>query len=127
MKINMTANAIEKPAEMSLAAQLAWDYFEINKGGWIAVGLGDNTILVTDESGDLENGFVCPDEDAFIAWLEDTAEDHFENGEGAVEFLVAANWIDPRLLTLAPIIAEAVGAIRFDAQQRKEARENGRV
>lgn len=124
MEINLTGNALNHPANMSLKAELAWDYFEMNNGGWIAVQAGDGEIIVTDESGDLENGFVCPDEDAFVGWLHESAQDHIDRGEGTAEFLMAANWIDPRLLSDASqrdvIISAVRNVLNADDEKRKE-------
>lgn len=97
MNVNLTGREIDKPDNMPLKAQLAWDYLKINNGGWIAVYIGgfEDAILVTDESGDLGNGFICRTGSAFVGFLESTAEDHLH--EDAVGFLCSAKWVDPRL------------------------------
>lgn len=75
MNINLTAKPITMPENMTLKARLQWKYLGINEGGWIAVECGDESIVVTDESGDLFNGFACPDVAAFIECLDLAAED----------------------------------------------------
>ena len=135
MKIEITGQAIDRPENMSIKANLAWDYFEINNGGWVAVRVGDDTILVTDESGDAENGFVCPSEDEFVEWLEKSAQDHIDNGDWLAELLMAAGWVSPRLFD-GEIVGDGnvkaledaiLSAIRYDDEMRKEDRNNGRV
>ena len=64
-----------------------------------------------DESGDLENGFFCPDEDAFVGWLAEVAVDHIKNGEGLAEFLMAARWVYPCFFDETQVGAENVEAI----------------
>lgn len=119
MKINMTGEALARPNEMSLKANLAWDYFDMNNGGWIAVQVGDGAIIVTDESGDLENGFFCPDEDAFVWWLEEAADNHIQ--DDAEAFLESAGWISPYLLASGneQIVLAIIGEIKRDAAERK--------
>lgn len=97
MNVNLTGREIDKPDNMPIKAQLAWDYLEINSGGWIAVYIGDDedAILVTDESGDLGNGFICRTGSAFVGFLESTAEDHLR--DEPIDVLINAKWIDPRL------------------------------
>ena len=97
MNVNLTGREIDKTDNLSVKAQLAWDYLEMNNGGWIAVHVGDDEgpIIVTDESGGLENGFLCRSGADFVGFLEDTAEEHLKND--TVCFLLAAKWIDPRL------------------------------
>lgn len=96
MEIHFDGEALKMPDGMSMKAKLFWDYLEINKGGWLAAQCGEGAIIVTDESGLLSNAEVFPSEDDFIEWLERSAEDMLRNEPR--EILMAAGWINPRLL-----------------------------
>ena len=109
MKIEFTATALEKPADMPLLADLAWRYFDFNSCGWCAALIGE-CILVTDESGDAsENSMVFPDEDSFIEWLTTCAREHLQDAPR--DFLIACDMIHPSVATDA-VVDAVLAAIR---------------
>lgn len=101
MKISFTGTAMSKPDDMTIKAELSWNYYRFNdENGWIAARIGDGAIVVTDESGKLDYGFVFPDLDAFVCWLEADAEeqlnDHpaeFLRDSGAINALVLSDGV----------------------------------
>ena len=60
----------------------SWDYFGFDKGHeWKAVLIGDEAILVTDESRDLNMAGIYPDMDTFILWLDMVNDDRIKEDE----------------------------------------------
>lgn len=97
MKITFTAEPMEKPQGMNLKAELAWSYFQFNRGCWQAAECSDGVILVTDESGDLCTGMVFPDLSTFVEWMTGAAEEHLQDDPRA--FLLDCGAVNPALLT----------------------------
>ncbi len=61
---------------LSDCAKESWDYFGFDrKHDWKAVLTGSESVLVTDESMNLNMACVHPDVDSFILWLEETHEE----------------------------------------------------
>lgn len=79
MNITFYASPLDKPVGMTLRAELAWRYFQFNNGGWQAGEMGDESIIVTDESGGCSGGWAFPDVDSFVDWLDLTASDALDN------------------------------------------------
>ena len=133
MKIEITGQAIDRPENMSIKANLHWDYLQINNGGWVAVSAGAYEIIVMNESCDLFDSMVFMDEDDLVEWLERSADDALKNEPA--EYLMAAGWVDARLFDETVVGEENVNAIerailaaiKADDEKRKEARNNGRV
>ena len=96
MRQDFSGELLERPAELDIKQSFAWDYFSFNKGGWYAVCVGESSVLVTDESGDMENGFVCSDMQEFFGWLDEQANDMLR--DNAAEILIGASWISPEIL-----------------------------
>ena len=60
----------------------SWDYFGFDKRHeWKAVLIGDEAILVTDESRDLNMAGIYPDMDTFILWLDMVNDDRVKEDE----------------------------------------------
>ncbi len=96
MKITFTAEPMEKPEGMNLKAELAWSYFQFNRGCWQAAECGDGTIIIADESADLCTAQAFPDLSTFVEWLTDTADEMLT--DDAANFLMGSSAIDPSLL-----------------------------
>lgn len=97
MNITFTAKQMEKPEDMSLKAQIAWDYFGFGTGGWCCTQTQDGAVIVTDEAGVLdESGLAFPDDVAFLDWLEETADEHL--ADDSADFLDASGWAKKPLL-----------------------------
>ena len=75
--MTFTATMADMPSNLSLKARLAWKYFF--EDGWAVIHTGDGSYIVTDESLELENATIFPDEDAFVSWLEATASSHIND------------------------------------------------
>lgn len=102
MKIIFAATPLPKPEDMSVKARLAWDYFQFNNGGWLVAETADGSVVATDEGSNIsESGFVCPDLDSFVDYLEEVADERIKDGD--TNFLSA--WIKPELLNTE--VAEA--------------------
>ena len=102
MSIYFSASPLPMPEDMPLKARLAWDYFKFNDGGWLVAETSDGAVIATDEGGNIsESGFVCPDLDSFVDYLEEVADDHIKDGN--TNFL--SPWIKPELLNTE--VAEA--------------------
>ena len=70
----------ERPDNISLKAILAWEYFfEDKPGTWAVVRTYDGAWIITDETMELEVAQVLPDDESFVEWLEDVADDHLKN------------------------------------------------
>ena len=111
MNITFTASPLPKPEDMSVKARLAWDYFQFNNGGWLVVETADGSVVATDEGGNIsESGFVCPDLDSFVDYLEEVADERIKDGD--TNFLSA--WINPALLNTE--VAEAAFKILSAAE-----------
>ena len=68
------------PPEMSLKAQLAWEYlFGASCGGWAVANTEDGCWIVADERCALESANIYPDDDSFICWLEAVTQQHLED------------------------------------------------
>ena len=98
MKIKFTADAMEKPKNMSKLAELAWNYLDFPCGTW-CVAQANETVIVTDESADFDSAVVFPDNDSFLDWLEHTAEDNMRRVDDARDFLIAAGAISGAIAT----------------------------
>lgn len=78
--------SFSNPPEMPLKARLSWEYFfGLSCGGWAAVKTQAGCWIVTDESCDLTQARIYPDDDSFFEWLESVADEHL--GEDRVGFL----------------------------------------
>jgi len=115
--ITFTAKPLTKPEGMTIKAELAWAYFDFNNGGWLAAKMGDDSIVITDESADFFNGQTFPDEDAFAEWLEQDAAMQLD--DHPYEFLSDSGAILPALLTEA-VQREILNAINQIDDTRKE-------
>ena len=70
----------ERPDNISLKAILAWEYFfEDKPGTWAVVRTAGGHWIITDETMELETAQVLPDDESFVEWLEDVADDHLKN------------------------------------------------
>ena len=119
MKINFSAIPLPMPEDMSVKARLAWDYFQFNNGGWLVVETADGSVVATDEGGNIsESGFVCPDLDSFVDYLEEVADERIKDGD--TNFLSA--WIKPDLLNTE--VAEAAFKILTAASLKEKIEEN---
>jgi len=102
MNITFTAFPLPKPEDMSLQAQLAWDYFQFNNGGWLVSMSSCGSVIVTDEAGNISESGICfGDMVCFLDWLEEIADEHIKDGD--TNFLSA--WIKPEMLNTE--VAEA--------------------
>lgn len=95
MKLDFTGEALNKPADLSLKAELGWDYLWMNNGCWSAVKTNNGAYIVTDEGCDLSNAFVFTSDGDLIKWLEWSAEDALSGD--TLSTLQAAGWINQRL------------------------------
>lgn len=97
--IEIEGNSAEKPEGMSVKAQMAWDYFFDH--GWACIKTGGDQFVVVDESFDLTNAELFPDEEALIEWLEAVADEHMEDCDAAIDFLrIALHGVTPGLRDL---------------------------
>lgn len=106
MKIEFTAEAMKKPEYLSAKAALAWDYFEFGRT-WLAAEAANGEIIVTDESADLNDAFVFPDEDNFLCWLEAGTDEKL--ADDPKEYLIACGAVNRALASdavIASIVAE---------------------
>ena len=78
--ITFTASPMSKPDDLSLKASLAWDYFKFNAGerNWFCAEAGDGSIIVTDETRNLDDAFVLPNYSSLLEWLESYSVNHLE-------------------------------------------------
>ena len=85
---------IDPPEDLSLKARLAWKYFFEN--GWQITLSCDTVYIVTDESTDLSDASIYPDEAELVEWLESCADAHL--ADDPVSFLKSV--VDyPELIT----------------------------
>ena len=79
---------LPNPPSMNLRARLAYICFfgdgNCYTGGWACAHTQDGCWIVTDESCDLTQASIYPDDDSFIEWLESVATEHLEDDR--VEF-----------------------------------------
>lgn len=125
MKIEITGQAIDRPENMSIKANMYWDYLQINNGGWVAVSAGAYEIIVMDEGCNLFNSMVFMDEDDLVEWLERSADDAIS--DNAPDFLEKSGAVNPSLLEMPGVLESVLAAIKSDDEKRKEAWNNGRV
>lgn len=125
MKIEITGQAIDRPENMSIKANLEWDYLQINNGGWVAVSGGAYEIIVMNESCDLFDSMVFMDEDDLVEWLERSADDALKNEPA--DFLVKSGAVNDFFIDSPGVISAILAEIKSDDEKRKEARNNGRV
>lgn len=126
MKIEITGQAIDRPENMSIKANLYWDYLQINNSGWVAVNAGAcDEIIVMNEGCDLSDSIVFVDEDDLVEWLERSADDALANEPE--DFLEKSGAVNPSLLEMPGVLESVLAAIKADDEKRKEARNNGRV
>ena len=125
MKIEITGQAIDRPENMSIKANLEWDYLQINNGGWVAVSAGPFAIILTNESCDLSDGYVFMDEYDLVEWLEQSADDALKNEPE--DFLEISGAVNLAFLDSPAVVSAMLAAIKADDEQRKEERQNGRV
>ena len=84
--IEFSASVPSPPKGLSLKAKLAWEYFFGSSCGcWCCARTSDCSWIITDEAANLDAAMVYPDDDAFIDWLEATADEHLT--EDPVGFL----------------------------------------
>lgn len=88
--------------EMNLRAKLGWEYFFGKRPDWACVKTCDGNWIVTDESCDLDEATIFPDDEEFVSWLDETAKEHLENDP--VEFLRYFSTM-PELLTEKAVAA----------------------
>ena len=111
MKISITGDELVKPGDLSLKEELAWRYYRFNVPGyWKAILVGDDSVIVIDESDDLSNGFVFPDVDSFFDWLKEDATQKLEDDPAS--FLEASGAIMGLLLT-ERVVGAALQEIAF--------------
>ena len=119
MTITFTAQPMEKPKDLSLVADMVWNYFQINCGGWAAVQTSTDEIILTDEGCSLTDGvcfIFCGTED-FLLWLEAEGEEHLlDDPEG---FLEVSGLIDKRLLSFG-VVHAVINAINTAAKIEEE-------
>ena len=113
--MTFTGPTIEKPADMSLLAELSWIYFGFERRHeWMATRCGAGEILITDESGDLSGATVFLEEDEFVRWLEEQAEERIKD-----EPRNALSCILPDPFLTDDCIAAILLAIDHDTERRK--------
>lgn len=125
MEIKITGQAIDRPENMSIKANLEWDYLAINNGGWVAVYAGAYEIIVMNEGCDLSESMLFMGEDDLVEWLEQSADDALKNEPE--DFLEKSGAVNPAFIDCPAVIAALRTAIDADDEQRKEARYYGRV
>lgn len=115
---------MEKPENMSLKAQLAWDYFGLTDGrDFAAICTGDDAILLVDESRDLSGAPVFSDKESFVAFLEENADIAlFGTLECGPDTAYLGTWVDKRILT-PEVIKAVTDALNADSEEREEAKE----
>lgn len=85
---------VDPPETLSLKARLAWKYLFTDC--WQITATNWSAYIVTDESGDLEDASIYPEEEELVEWLESTADAHL--ADDPVSFL--KNVVDyPELIT----------------------------
>ena len=77
MKFDFEGSYPKMPV-MTLRERLGWEYFFGPHPTWACIRTGDGVWIVTDEACDLDNAIVYPDDDAFTAWLDQTAKENLE-------------------------------------------------
>ena len=118
MIVNLTGAAIDRPENMSIKANLAWDYLQINSGGWVVVSAGMYELIAMDEGCDLNNSIVFCDEDDLVEWLNQTADDAIS--DNSVEFLVESGAVNPSLLNIPGVLENVLDAIKIDYEKSME-------
>ena len=58
MTIRLTAKTLSKPDDLTIGQSLAWNYYDFGRT-WQVFLTGDETVIVTDESCDLELMSLC--------------------------------------------------------------------
>ena len=74
--------------------------------------------IVTDESCDLYNASIFPDEDVFIEWLEATAEEHLAQDDGMIAAAVKVEEL------LTPEVLAAIRKAALSSQPATGCAEN---
>ena len=84
MKNTFTGTCAEKPSDLSIKAQLGWEYY-FEKQECACVHLSDDTWIVCDSDYDLNRATIFVNNDIFTCWLEDVVNEKLE--DDAVKFL----------------------------------------
>lgn len=116
-RIDLIADYLEKPKNISVRAELAWNYFSINDGGWLAAPVSDCGVLVVDESGDLSAcSWVFKSEELFVSWLE-SVTDEWLNGtnDERLSFLVCSGAVSERVAS--DTVVDAIVAKIYEKEE----------
>lgn len=117
MQLTFTAKPMERPANMSAKAALAWDYFEFGRT-WLAVEAFNDEIILTDEAAVLNDALIFTGMDSFLEWLEAHTNDALSNDPK--EYLIACGAVKKEIASDAVIASVLASLESADAQEETQ-------